>query len=75
MKCPIHSAVGAIFGRVDSLLCQPLGWPACSGRLLAADSLQGLYYCFNQVALFAKVRENLLNIHITIEGRSRINLS
>jgi len=65
MKCSIHCAVGAILRCVDTIHCQPFGWPASSGRLSAGDLLQGLYYCVNQVSLFAKVRENLLNIHIT----------
>jgi hypothetical protein len=63
MKCPIHCAVGAIVRCVDTIHGQPLGRPSSPARLLLGNPLQGLYYCVNQVALFPKVPENLLNIH------------
>jgi hypothetical protein len=51
--------------------CQPFGWPASAGCLLVGDPLQGLYYRGNLVTLLAKVRKNLLNIHIACLSLSK----
>jgi len=72
MKGSFHKPVSAIRRCLDTIRRQPFGWPASTRLLLLGDPFQGLNYRDYLITLFAKVRKNLVDIHITCQALLKI---